>query len=163
MTMARMDEGFECEALGSLVIARLTGMVSERALEECQHCVLGTMQETGSKAVLYDLTEMEPAPVKVLLFQRVLNEHVAHLGIKRAIVVPNTSIAHLVRFAFGGSDYRLFYDDIDAAKRFLRDESPFSDADWSVRVIDERRLRQRRSSLRGSAGRRQHDRAIGGG
>jgi hypothetical protein len=153
-----MDEGFICEALGSLVVVRLTQPVSERALEECQLSVLETLAQTGSKAVLYDLTEMAPAPVNVLLYQRLLNEHVRHLDLRRAIVVPNTQIAHLARLAFGVGDYKLFYDDLEAAKRFLRDASPFSSADWSIRVTEERRLRERRSSPRTSGGRRERDR-----
>jgi hypothetical protein len=62
-----MDEGFLCEAVGSLVVVRLTQPTSERVLEECQLCMLETMQLTGSKAVLYDLTEMQPASLNVLL------------------------------------------------------------------------------------------------
>jgi len=156
-----MDEGFLCEAVGSLVVVRLTQAVNERVLEECQLAVLETMQQTGSKAVLYDLTEMQPAPVNVLLYQRLLNEHVRHLNLKRAIVVPNTQIAHLARLAFGVGDYKLFYDDLDGAKRFLRDASPFSSADWSIRVTEERRLRERRSSPRNGGGRRERDRLTG--
>jgi hypothetical protein len=72
--------------------------------------------------------------------------------------VPNTQIAHLARLAFGVGDYKLFYDDLEAAKRFLRDASPFSSADWSIRVTEERRLRERRSSPRTSGGRRERDR-----
>jgi len=155
-----MDEGFLCEAVGSLVVVRLTQAVNERVLEECQLAVLETMQQTGSKAVLYALTEMQPTPVNVLLYQRLLNEHVRHLNLRRAIVVPNTQIAHLARLAFGVGDYRLFYDDLDGAKRFLRDASPFSSADWSIRVTEERRLRERRSSPR-SGGRRERDRLTG--
>jgi hypothetical protein len=154
-----MDEEFFCEAVGSLVVVRLTQAVTERVLEECQLCVLETMQRTGSKAVLYDLTEMQPTPVNVLLYQRLLNEHVRHLDIRRAIVVPNTQTAHLARLAFGVGDYKLFYDDLDAAKRFLRDASPFSSADWSLRVTEERRLRERRSAPRG--GRRERDHLMG--
>ena len=153
-----MDEGFLCEAVGSLVVVRLTQAVDERVLEECQLSVLEAMQETGSKAVLYDLTEMQPTPVNVLLYQRLLNEHVHHLDIRRAIVVPNTQIAHLARLAFGVGDYKLFYDDLEAAKRFLRDASPFSSTDWSLRVTEERRLRERRTSPRG--GRRQRDHVV---
>jgi len=152
-----MDEGFLCETAGSLVVVRLTGPVSERVLEECQLCVLESMQETGSKAVLYDLTAMQPSPISVLLYQRLLNEHVRHLGLRRAIVAPNTQIAHLARLAFGVGDYKLFYDDFDAAKRFLRDASPFSSADWSIRVTEERRLRARRALGR-TGGRRERDR-----
>ncbi len=155
------DESFSCEAVGSLVVVRLTRVASERVLEECQLCMLETMQQTGSKAVLYDLTLLQPAPVNVLLYQRLLNEHVRHLDLRRAIVVPNTEIAHLARLAFAVGDYKLFYDDLDAAKRFLRDASPFSNADWSIRVTDERRLRERRSAPRGSGGRRERDGVTG--
>ena len=156
-----MDEGFLCEAVGSLVVVRLTQAVNERVLEECQLSVLETMEQTGAKAVLYDLTQMQPTPINVLLYQRILNEHVRHLEIRRAIVVPNTQIAHLARLAFGVGDYKLFYDDFEAAKRFLRDASPFSSADWSIRVTEERRLRERRSSPRTGRGRRDRDRMTG--
>ena len=156
-----MDEGFLCEAAGSLVVVRLMRPMSDRVLEECQLCMLETMQETGSKAVLYDLTEMQPTSLNVLLYQRILNDHVRHLDLRRAIVVPNTQIAHLARLAFGVGDYKLFYDDLEAAKRFLRDASPFSSADWSIRVTEERRLRERRLSPRTGGGRREHDRVMG--
>jgi hypothetical protein len=84
-----INEGFLCEATGSLVVVRLLRSPTERVLEECQICMLEAMRDSGSKAVLYDLTEMEPAPINVLLYQRVLNEHLESLQIKRAIVVPN--------------------------------------------------------------------------
>ena len=64
-----MDEGFLCEAVGSLVVVRLTRPRSERVLEECQLGMLETLQQTGSKAVLYDLREMQPTSVNVLLYQ----------------------------------------------------------------------------------------------
>lgn len=156
-----MNEAFQCEAMGSLVLVRLLRSPTERALEECQICMLEAMRDSGSKAVLYDLTEMAPAPINVLLYQRVLNEHLESLGLKRAIVVPNAEIAHLARIAFGGSDYRVFYDDLQGAKDYLRDASPFTSADWSVRVIEERRLRERRRTRRGDGGRRENDRAVG--
>ena len=157
-----MDECFLCAPAGSLVVVRLFEAAAERVLEECQLSMLETMQRTGAKAVLYDLTRMQPAPASVLLYQRILNEHVPHLDLRRAIVVPNAQIAHLARFAFGIGDYKLFYDDFDAARRFLGDASPFSNADWSLRVTEERRLRERRSSPRvGAGGRRERDRIAG--
>ena len=156
-----INEGFLCEATGSLVVVRLLRSPTERVLEECQICMLEAMRDSGSKAVLYDLTEMEPAPINVLLYQRVLNEHLESLQIKRAIVVPNAEIAHLARLAFGGSEYRVFYDDMQSAKDYLRDASPFTSADWSVRVIEERRLRERRRLRRSEGGRRENDRAMG--
>jgi len=156
-----MDEGFLCEAVGSLVVVRLNRPTSERVLEECQLSMLETLQQTGSKAVLYALREMQSTSVHVLLYQRILNEHVRHLDLRRAIVVPNTHVAYLARLAFGVGDYKLFYDDFEAAKRFLRDASPFSSADWSVRVTEERRLRERRSSPRAGGGRRVRDGVMG--
>ena len=75
--------------------------------------------------------------------------------------MPNAEIAHLARLAFGGSEYRVFYDDMQSAKDYLRDASPFTTADWSVRVIEERRLRERRRTRRGDGGRRDNDRAMG--
>ena len=156
-----MNDAFLCEAMGSFVLIRLLRAPTEQILEECQVCMLEAMRDSGSKAVLYDFTEMRPAPMSVLLYQRVLNEHVASLQIKRAIVVPNAQIAHLARLAFGGSEYRLFYDDFPAAKAYLRDASPFTSADWNVQVIEERRLRERRRARREPAGRRDRDQAVG--
>ena len=153
-----MNDDFFCEAVGSLVVVRIAQAVTERVLEECQLCVIETLQQTGSNAVLYDLRDMPPAPINVLLYQRLLDEHVAHLHIRRAIVVPNTLVAHLARLSFGAGDYRLFYDDMEAAQRFLRDPGPMSNADWHVGVTEERRLRERRASPRGVSGRRERDR-----
>ena len=156
-----MNEAFLCEAMGSFVLVQLLQAPTEQMLEECQVCVLEAMRDSGSKAVLFDLSEMLPAPMTVLLYQRVLNEHLAELQIKRAIVVPNAQIAHLARLAFGGSEYQLFYDDMAAAEDYLRDASPFTSADWNVRVIEERRLRERRRARREPGGRRERDGAIG--
>jgi hypothetical protein len=156
-----MSQGFLCEAAGSFVLVRLLEAPTQRLLEECQISMLEEMRKATAKAVLYDLTEMQPAPMSVLLFQRVLNDHLASLRIKRAIVVPNAQIAHLARIAFGGSEYRVFYDDLAGAKDYLRDAYPFTSADWSVRVIEERRLRERRHARRADGGRRENDRATG--
>ncbi len=154
-----MSQGFLCEAAGSFVLVRLLQAPTQRLLEECQISMLEEMHKATAKAVLYDFTEMQPAPMSVLLFQRVLNDHLALLRIKRAIVVPNAQIAHLARIAFGGSEYRIFYDDLEGAKDYLRDAFPFTSADWNVRVIEERRLRERRHARRADGGRRENDRA----
>ena len=59
----------------------------------------------GSKAVLYDFTEMEPAPISVLALpagaERAPRQRCRSSG---RSVVPNAQIAHLARLAFGGSD-----------------------------------------------------------
>ena len=152
-----MNEGFHCEATASFASVRLIETPTQRALEECQFCVLEIMQRTRVRAVLYDLTDMQPTPIHVLLYQRLLDEHVAHLGITRAIVAPNAQVAHMARPAFGRGTYRLFYGDIEAAETFLRDANAWSGADWDIRVIQERRLRERRSLLPEPNGRRRQD------
>jgi hypothetical protein len=152
-----MNEGFHCEARASFAGVRLIETPTQRVLEECQFCMLEIMQRTRVRAVLYDLTDMQPTPVHVLLYQRLLDGHVAHLGITRAIVAPNALVAHMARMAFGGGTYRLFDGDIEAAERFLQGANAWSGADWDIRAIQERRLRERRSLLREPNGRRRHD------
>jgi hypothetical protein len=152
-----MNEGFHCEAKASFASVRLIETLTQRVLEECQFCVLDIMQRTRVRAVLYDLSDMQPTPIHVLLYQRVLDEHVAHLGITRAIVAPNAPVAHMARLAFSGGTYRLFHRDIEAAERFLQDAGAWSGADWDIRAIQERRLRERRSLLREPNGRRRQD------
>ena len=43
------------------------------------------------------------------------------MRLKRAIVVPDSKLAYLARLAFGEGDYRVFYDDIVGAVRWLTD------------------------------------------
>jgi hypothetical protein len=38
-------------------------------------------------------------------------------------VVPNSRLAYLARLAFGEGDYRVFYNDIVAAVRWLSEET----------------------------------------
>jgi hypothetical protein len=63
----------------------------------------------------------------------------------------------MARLAFGGGAYRLFYGDIEAAESFLRDANARSSADWDIHVVQERRLRERRSMRREPNGRRRLD------
>ena len=74
-----------------------------------------------------------------------------------------TSDADLLRrrAAALAPSYQLFYDDLPAAKDYLRDASPFTSADWNVRVIEERRLRERRGARREPGGRRLRDGTTG--
>jgi hypothetical protein len=69
--------------------------------------------------VLYDTLEMLPPPVDVPLLQRELDEELGDVRLRRAIVVPNSRLAYLARLAFGEGDYRVFYNDIVEAIRWL--------------------------------------------
>ncbi len=56
--------------------------------------------------------------------QRKLDENLGGIRLKRAIVVPNSRLAYLARLAFGEGDYRVFYNDMTAAVKWLTQEPP---------------------------------------
>ena len=117
-----MDGQLWVEPVGDLIIARVRGQPSESLLRECQERVLQIARDTiGQRVqkVLYDALEMESPPVDVPLAQRVLDESLSDIHLRRAIVVPNTRLAYLARLAFGDGDYRVFYNDMTAAVAWL--------------------------------------------
>jgi len=72
--------------------------------------------------VLYDTLEMEPPPVDVPLAQQQLDQELGSTRLRRAIVVPNSRLAYLARLAFGEGEYRVFYNDIVSAVKWLADQ-----------------------------------------
>ncbi len=62
---------------------------------------------------------MTAPPVDVPWSQRLLDDQLGAIRLKRAIVVSDTKLAYLARLAFGDGDYRVFYDDRAAAVRWL--------------------------------------------
>jgi len=77
-------------------------------------------RETGIHRVLYDTLKMADPGVEVALIQRVIDEEHEGVALRRAILVPDARLAFLARLAFGEGDYRVFYDDVEAACRWLR-------------------------------------------
>jgi hypothetical protein len=110
------------ELVGDLVVARVRGEPTEAILRECQDQVLFLVRDAGRGKVLYDTLEMEAPPVDVPWVQRELDEKLGTVKLRRAIVVPNSKLAYLARLAFGEGDYRVFYNDIVAAVRWLCEE-----------------------------------------
>jgi hypothetical protein len=110
------------ELVGELVVARVRGEPTTALLEDCHKKVLFLVRDAQKAKVLYDTLEMEPPPVDVPLAQRELDERLGAIKLKRAIVVPNSRLAYLARLAFGEGDYRVFYNDIIAAVKWLSDE-----------------------------------------
>jgi hypothetical protein len=111
------------ELVGDLIVARVRGEPNEELLRETQDKVLFLVKDAGRARVLYDTLEMDAPPVDVPWTQRELDEKLGSLKLKRAIVVPNSKLAYLARLAFGEGDYRVFYNDMVAAIRWLS-ESP---------------------------------------
>jgi hypothetical protein len=113
------------EPVGNIIIARVRGVPTQAILEECQERILLLIQETGQGRILHDVLEMEVPSIEVPLSQWELDKKVGRVRLRRAIVVPNTKLAYLARIAFGEGDYRVFYNDMAEAMRWLT-ESPIS-------------------------------------
>jgi hypothetical protein len=112
------------ERVGDLVVARVRGEPTEALLRSTQEKVLLLVRDDGRGRVLYDTLEMTPPPVDVPWAQRQLDEQLGPIQLKRAIVVPDSRLAYLARLAFGEGDYRVFYNDMVAAIRWLTDDPP---------------------------------------
>ena len=116
-----MSGGLWVELSGELIIARVRGEPTIELLERCQEQVIRLAREADRTKVLYDVLEMYPPHVDVPWSQRELDEKLGDLKLRRAIVVPTHKLAYLARLAFGEGDYRVFYNEIAAAIRWLTD------------------------------------------
>ena len=110
------------EVVGDVIVARVRGEPTEAILRQCQEQVLFLVKDAGRGKVLYDTLEMEPPPVDVPWLQRALDEQLGPIKLRRAIVVPNSRLAFLARLAFGEGEYRVFYNDIVSAVKWLSDD-----------------------------------------
>lgn len=107
------------EPIGKIIIARVRGIPTESLLRELQERILLLVKDSDQRHVLYDALEMEAPSVEVPVLQQKLNAELAHMKLRRAIVVPNAKLAYLARLAFGDEDYRVFYSDLAGAISWL--------------------------------------------
>jgi hypothetical protein len=114
-----MKEQVWVEIVGDLIVARMRGAVSAEVLRECQEQVVALARESERQRVLYDALEMDPPAVELTFEQRKLDAALGGLRLRRAIVVPNSRLAYLARLAFGEGEYRVFYNDMVAAVKWL--------------------------------------------
>jgi hypothetical protein len=114
-----MTEQVWVECVGDLIVARMRGAVSAGVLRECQERVVALARESERQRVLYDALEMDPPSVDLTFEQRKLDAALGGLRLRRAIVVPNSRLAYLARLAFGEGEYRVFYNDMVAAVKWL--------------------------------------------
>jgi hypothetical protein len=121
-----MNGGLWVELSGELIIARVRGEPTIELLESCQEQVIRLAREADRTKVLYDVLEMYPPHVDVPWSQRELDGKLGDLKLRRAIVVPTSKLAYLARLAFGEGDYRVFYNDIAAAIRWLTENAASS-------------------------------------
>jgi hypothetical protein len=111
------------EVVGDLIIARIRGEPTAELLSQCQEQVLFLVRDAGRGKVLYDALEMIVPPVDIPWVQRELDEKLGPVQLRRAIVVPNSRLAYLARLAFGEGDYRVFYNDMVSAVKWLGDDA----------------------------------------
>ncbi|HJT14772.1 MAG TPA: hypothetical protein VJ790_19265 [Dongiaceae bacterium] len=133
-----MTGQFWVERVGDLVLARVRGEPTAELLRECHAKVLVLVKDAEKGRVLYDTLEMEPPPVDVPLLQQELDQDLGTVKLRRAIVVPNSRLAYLARLAFGEGEYRVFYNDIVSAVKWLADEPPAATAPLSSCIPDRR-------------------------
>ena len=112
------------EVVGDLIIARIRGEPTAELLRECQDQVLFLVKDAQRGKVLYDALEMHAPPVDVPWAQRELDEKLGPIHLRRALVVPNSKLALLARIAFGEGDYRVFYNDMVEAVKWLSEDTP---------------------------------------
>ena len=108
---------------GDLLLVEQQGELNEAMLRACQQRVLELAHETGLRRVLYDARAMIAPEADLALMQQKLDDQLGGMKLRRAIVVPGTRMAYLARIAFFEGEDQVFYDDIDAAKAWLREEA----------------------------------------
>jgi hypothetical protein len=116
------------EPVGKIIIARIRGTCSEKILLEMQARVLQLIEDTHQARILYDALEMDDPTEDLALLQERLDKETAQIlggrRLRKAILVPNTRSAFLARIAFGQfgeGEYRVFYNDLAQAVRWLEE------------------------------------------
>jgi hypothetical protein len=123
MPEATPDATLDVRVSGDLLLVEQRGQMNEAVLRNCQQRVLALAHETGLRRVLYDARGMIAPGAEVALMQQELDGGLDGLKLRRAIVVPGTRIAYLARIAFFEGEDRVFYDDIEAARAWLREDA----------------------------------------
>lgn len=116
-----MEEQVWVEPIGSIIMARLRGAASEAMMQDCRDRVLTLVKDTHYRKVLYDGLEMDSVTVDLALIQQKFEAEMCGLQLRRALVVPNSRVAYLARLAFGEGDYRVFYNDMASAIKWLEE------------------------------------------
>lgn len=116
------------EPLGAIIVVRLRGHYSEALIKELHERVVQLLHDTGHTRVLYDSLEMEPPELELALLHEQLDGQLEQLfsdrPLRKAILVSNTRLAYLARLAFGQfgeGQYRVFYNDLAQALRWLEE------------------------------------------
>jgi len=110
------------ELSGEIIVARIRGALTAADVTELQSQVMLLLSESGRSQVLYDALEMEPPDVDLTLAQQPNSEELRKRGVRAALLVPNTRLAYIARLAFGEGNFRVIYNDLAEAIRWLADD-----------------------------------------
>lgn len=106
--------------VNNIIHASLAGIISEQLILERHFRVLGLIAESGCKAVLYNIMDLEPPSLDLVELQHKLNTELHKNDVKLAVVVPGSRLAYLARLAFGDMNYRVFYGNVNDALQWLQ-------------------------------------------
>jgi hypothetical protein len=106
--------------VNNVIHASLAGTVSEQLILERHSRVLELIAESGCKAVLYNILDLEPPSLDLVEQQHKLNAELHQNDVKLAVVVPGSRLAYLARLAFGEMNYRVFYGNVNDALQWLQ-------------------------------------------
>lgn len=110
------------ELSGEIIVARIRGAMTAEDVTELQSQVMLLLSDSGRSRVLYDALEMEPPGVELTLAQQPNSEQLRRRGVRAALLVPNTRLAYIARLAFGEGNFRVIYNDLAEAVRWLTDD-----------------------------------------
>ncbi len=102
-----------------VICASVTGVITEQLILERHARVLSLIRESGCKAVLYNVLDLEPPSLDLVELQHKLNMEFQKMEVKLAVVVPGSRLAYLARLAFGDLSYRVFYESVNDALQWL--------------------------------------------
>ncbi|HET7202251.1 MAG TPA: STAS/SEC14 domain-containing protein [Steroidobacteraceae bacterium] len=106
--------------VGRWIRVSVAGQPGEDLVRNVNDQVLALVHAGRGPGVLLDATQMLPPPAEVAWRQRDLLWRLEPF-VRCAVVVADPRCAFLARIAFGDADYRIFYDDLDGATRWLED------------------------------------------
>jgi hypothetical protein len=109
------------EFVDDIVVLRWHGEPTADLFMKCHEHVTSLIGDRSGK-ILYDGRTMPMPSVDLVLLQQKLEFEKAAVSVRNAIVVSSCRLAYLSRIAFGDGDYRVFYDDIEAAMNWLQSE-----------------------------------------
>ncbi len=115
------------ELVDGIVMARMRGIPGEAINREYHKQILQLIGSGENGRVLYDIREVENPTIEAPMAQWKIENEFGPVFWKRAVVVPNERVAYLTGIGLEGQKYRIFYNDFDAAIRWLKEESGGAD------------------------------------